>query len=107
MRSRFLCTIGLIGWFTAGLPFHVYGQTYRPDGFVAIGSPFGGDQLNTLTDPFLDEGEQVIGQPAGPPPTPRHTGVKAMVKDLGDDFLHLPSKENLFWAGLGGGLALA
>jgi len=49
----------------------------------------------------------IIEQPAGPPPTPRHTGVKAMLKDLGDDFLHLPSKENLFWAGLGGGLALA
>jgi hypothetical protein len=50
---------------------------------------------------------ETVEQPAGPPPTPRHTGVKAMIKDLGDDFLHLPSKENLFWAGLGGGLALA
>jgi hypothetical protein len=51
--------------------------------------------------------EQVITQPAGPAPTPRHTGIKAMVKDLGSDFKHLPSKENLFWAGIGGGLALA
>jgi PAP2 superfamily len=50
---------------------------------------------------------QVIGQPAGPPPTPRHTGIKAMAKDLVDDFKHLPSKENLFWAGFSGGLALA
>jgi hypothetical protein len=50
---------------------------------------------------------QIITQPAGPPPTPRHTGIKAMVKDLGSDFKHLPSKENLFWAGVGGGLALA
>jgi len=50
---------------------------------------------------------ETVEQPAGPPPTPRHTGVKAMIKDLGDDFLHLPSRENLFWAGLGGGLALA
>jgi PAP2 superfamily len=50
---------------------------------------------------------QVIGQPAGPPPTPRHTGIKAMAKDLVDDFKHLPSKENLFWAGSSGGLALA
>jgi hypothetical protein len=46
-------------------------------------------------------------QPAGPAPTPRHTGVKAMFKDLGDDFLHLPSMENLYWAAAGGGLALA
>ena len=49
----------------------------------------------------------VVGQPAGPPPTPRHTGVKAMMKDLVSDVTHLPSKENLFWAGVGGGLALA
>jgi membrane-associated phospholipid phosphatase len=51
--------------------------------------------------------EQVVQPPAGPPPTPRHTGIKAMLKDLGADVQHLPSKENLFWAGVGGGLALA
>jgi membrane-associated phospholipid phosphatase len=50
---------------------------------------------------------QVVSQPAGPAPTPRHTGVKALVKDLVEDVKHLPSTENLFWAGLGGGLALA
>src|SRR3954470_3247576 len=31
------------------------------------------------------EVEQVVGQPAGPPPTPRHTGIKAMLKDLAVD----------------------
>jgi PAP2 superfamily protein len=56
--------------------------------------------------PAADDG-QVITQPTGPPPTPRHTGIKAMVKDLVQDVKHLPSKENLFWAGVGGGLALA
>jgi membrane-associated phospholipid phosphatase len=71
------------------------------------------DSSNRLhPEPIGDDGpaapsDEVSEQPAGPPPTPRHTGVKAMIKDLGDDFLHLPSKENLFWAGLGGGLALA
>ena len=30
-----------------------------------------------------------------------------MMKDLVEDVKHLPSKENLFWAGVGGGLALA
>jgi len=50
---------------------------------------------------------QVVGQPAGPAPTPRHTGVKALVKDLALDFAHLPSKENLFWVVVGGGTALA
>jgi len=50
---------------------------------------------------------QVIQQPTGPPPTPRHTGIKAMVKGLVTDVEHLPSRENLLWAGVGGGLALA
>jgi len=53
------------------------------------------------------DGRQVITKPKGPPPTPRHTGFKAMAKDLVQDFRHLPSKENLFWTGVGGGLALA
>jgi membrane-associated phospholipid phosphatase len=50
---------------------------------------------------------QVIPQPAGPPPTPRHTGIKAMLKGIVIDLKHLPSTENLMWAGVGGGLALA
>jgi PAP2 superfamily len=63
-------------------------------------------QAEFLIAPPVDP-DQVIQKPAGPPPTPRHTGVKAMVKDLVDDVKHLPSRENLFWAGIGGGLALA
>jgi membrane-associated phospholipid phosphatase len=51
--------------------------------------------------------DPVSQQPAGPPPTPRHTGIKAMVKGLIIDFKYLPSRENLMWAGIGGGLALA
>jgi membrane-associated phospholipid phosphatase len=50
---------------------------------------------------------QVVQQPAGPAPTPRHTGVRALVKDLGHDITHLPSRENLFWVAVGSGLALA
>lgn len=46
-------------------------------------------------------------QPAGPPTTPRHTGVKALSKHLVTNFKYLPTMENLYWAGLGGGLALA
>src|SRR5438105_1296754 len=56
--------------------------------------------------PFVDF-DQVVQQPAGPPPTPRHTGVKALVKSLVSDVKHLPSKENLFWVVVGSGLALA
>src|SRR5262245_58449223 len=58
-----------------------------------------------LTPPTFDT--QVVQQPAGPPPTPRHTGIKAMAKHIVTNFKYLPSKENLFWAGVGGGLALA
>jgi hypothetical protein len=54
----------------------------------------------------LDAAE-AFQQPAGPAPTPRHTGVRALFKDLGSDFKRLPSKENLLWAVFGGGLALA
>jgi membrane-associated phospholipid phosphatase len=61
---------------------------------------------NPLIAPAFDFG-QVIQQPAGPPPTPRHTGIKALVKGLVIDFKYLPSRENLLWAGVGGGLALA
>jgi hypothetical protein len=56
-------------------------------------------------EPSADQG--VVSQPAGPPPTPRHTGIKAMLKELAGDVTKLPSKENLFWVGVGGGLALA
>jgi len=57
--------------------------------------------------PFAVDFSQVIQQPAGPPPTPRHTGIKAMVKGFIVDFKYLPSRENAMWAGIGGGLALA
>src|SRR5947199_8871204 len=46
-------------------------------------------------------------QPAGPPPTPRHTGIKAMMEHLVTNFKYRPSKENLFWADAGGCRALA
>lgn len=49
----------------------------------------------------------ITQQPAGPPPTPRHTGIKALATHLVTNFKYLPSKENLLWASAGGGLALA
>ncbi|HUK35450.1 MAG TPA: phosphatase PAP2 family protein [Vicinamibacterales bacterium] len=50
---------------------------------------------------------QVIGKPTPAPPTPAHTGIKEMIKELGIDIKHLPSWENVFWAGVGGGAAAA
>ena len=55
----------------------------------------------------LTDAEQVVQKPKGPPPTPRHTGIKALIKSLAVDVKHLPSRQNLFWVGVGGGLALA
>ena len=53
------------------------------------------------------DADQLVQPPAGPPPTPRHTGIKALLKGIVIDVKHLPSRENLLWAGIGGGLALA
>ena len=44
--------------------------------------------------------------PEDKPPTPMHTGFVAGIKGLKNDVRHLPSKQNLYIAGLGGGLAL-
>jgi len=41
------------------------------------------------------------------PPTPEHTGFRALFHNLVEDYQHLPSKQNLYLAGIGGGLALA
>src|SRR5438093_583564 len=39
------------------------------------------------------------------PPTPEHTGIRALFANLIEDIKHLPAKQNLYLAGLGGGLA--
>jgi PAP2 superfamily protein len=41
------------------------------------------------------------------PPTPAHTGIRALFGDLGQDIKHLPSMQNLYLAAIGGGLAAA
>jgi membrane-associated phospholipid phosphatase len=58
-----------------------------------------------IAAPLFDVG--LVEQPAGPPPTPAHTGIRAMFKSLGSDVKKLPSKENLLWVAIGSGLALA
>jgi membrane-associated phospholipid phosphatase len=44
---------------------------------------------------------------ANEPPTPEHTGIRALFGDLGEDLKHLPERENLYIAAIGGGLAAA
>jgi len=41
------------------------------------------------------------------PPTPPHTGLHALVRNLGEDFTHLGAKDNIYLAALGGAAALA
>ncbi len=69
--------------------------------------PVGRVHLPEFRAASLDDAEQPIQEPVGPPPTLRHTGIKSMFRDLVGDGQRLPSMKNLFWAGLGGGLALA
>lgn len=41
------------------------------------------------------------------PPTPPHTGIRALYGNLVEDVQHLPSKQNLYLTMIGGGLAAA
>ena len=61
------------------------------------------------TVPPLDQDgpqEQKADAPEDKPPTPAHTGFRALLVGLKDDITHLPSRQNLYLAGIGGGLAL-
>jgi membrane-associated phospholipid phosphatase len=79
----------------------------RPLGVAGTATSSSVSAMGNLSfEPAFDVG-QVIRQPAGPPPTPRHTGIKALVKGLMVDFKYVPSRENIMWAGVGGALALA
>src|SRR4051794_39095494 len=40
------------------------------------------------------------------PPTPEHTGIRALFANLGEDITKLPAKQNLYLAATGGALAL-
>jgi membrane-associated phospholipid phosphatase len=51
--------------------------------------------------------ETTEAAPEQKPPTPRHTGVRALLDDLKDDVKNLPSIENVYIAGMGGALAAA
>jgi membrane-associated phospholipid phosphatase len=70
--------------------------------WVALAGHISGQTLESGPDATAIE-----QQPAGPQPTPAHTGIKATLKELGNDVKALPSIENLVWASVGGGLALA
>ena len=57
----------------------------RPDpASTAVSSGLSASDPKALASPL--DVDQVLQPPAGPPPTPRHTGIKAMVKGLFVDF---------------------
>lgn len=64
-------------------------------------------QLTAEVDTTSTDRVGDAGQPAGPMPTPEHTGLKAFALDLLDDVKHLPATENYWWAAVGGAGALA
>jgi hypothetical protein len=84
---------------------------------VTLSGPFGTSGI--VEDPQPPP-EQTQAQPQAPdqepkeqkaeakePPTPEHTGIRALFANLVEDLKHLPSKQNLYVAGIGGGLAAA
>ena len=58
-------------------------------------------------DPLAGGAFGQAARPDAAPPTPEHTGIKAMIKGLGQDVINLPSRQNLLWVGVGTGLSLA
>ena len=74
---------------------------------VLVSAPISRAQENGSAPEPANESSIPASQPAGPPPTPLHTGLKELVKGIGRSFVQLPSKENLFWAIGGGAGALA
>jgi hypothetical protein len=105
MTRRAYVTCLLLGAMSAA----VHGQSSGRSGAGEASTKADGESsvVWAAPEPVGFDHRTLSAQPAGPAPTPRHTGVRAMAKDLVDDVKHLPSMENLYWAGLGGGLALA
>jgi hypothetical protein len=65
-----------------------------------------------LSIPVLEAAQNGPAQPpndaqAKKPPTPAHTGVRALFFGVVEDFRHLPSAPNLYITGIGGAGALA
>ena len=78
------------------------------------------DAIQTLDKPIVSpdvatdppQSPPLPQQPPSPhdlkePPTPEHTGIRALFGNLLDDFKHIPSTQNVFIIAGGGALALA
>lgn len=68
---------------------------------IALAAPAQAQEPTAAADP------QEQNADAKEPPTPAHTGIRALFGDLGEDLKHLPEIQNVYIAAIGGGLALA
>ena len=68
---------------------------------LALSAPAQAGQTSAPADP--EEQKADVKEP----PTPPHTGIRALFGDLGEDIKHLPEMQNVYIAAVGGGLALA
>lgn len=76
--------------------------------FILLAAPLAAQELTlAAAEGFMLPAAGQIKTPTPAPPIPEHTGIKAMVRELGVDFRHLPSTENLMWVGIGTGGAFA
>jgi membrane-associated phospholipid phosphatase len=55
----------------------------------------------------LHTSEDDVAQPSAEPPTPPHTGLRALFHNVVEDLTKLPSTQNLYIASVGGAAALA
>src|SRR5215831_1567225 len=64
------------------------------------------EQVQPAADPQPPDPQPQAAQQKAPP-TPPRTGIRALFHNLVEDVQKLPSMQNLYLAGIGGGLALA
>jgi hypothetical protein len=86
---------------TAVLTLALSGPTQLPQ---AASPPDPPEQQAEPQKPQAEPQEQKAD--AQEPPTPPHTGIRALFGNLGEDIKHLPAMQNVYIAGVGGGFAL-
>ena len=89
----------------------LFGLTFIPTRWVAAQSaPRAVDSTQPTSAVIQPDSGQDQPKPPDPseakkPPAPSHTGIRALLGNLGEDIRHLPAMQNLYVAGIGGGLA--
>jgi PAP2 superfamily len=77
-------------------------------GYALLSLTLGGTTAVRAQDPQPADDQKPIDQAdAKKPPTPEHTGIHALLRNLGEDYKNLVHMDNVYVAALGGGLAFA